>query len=294
MNQQKSDSEFGWLKSFNKSIINNAQLVFSKKITISAVLNGLPYSEIMDIEHMYNVDDSDTNKLPGFICHIDNRSIFHNALINNFIVHVSNFFPLSREKYKMNCLVYVISASDKNIDITKHIKNDKQLDEYLKLNIKYTHHSDNQNISESEEYYKKSNDFINKISSYITNNTDINNKLNNQWKLLNNEAKLNYESVDKDSCKPSDLVEKVIHHTSLDKDLENFTSQEEVNYSKNFSIVYLLPLDVEHTIFPMPQVVANSRKTSFESLMKPHRKPRKFYFMFDFSDANWKFNELNI
>ena len=76
-------------------------------------------------------------------------------------------------------------------------------------------------------------------------------------------------------------------------DLSKFEAQEELLPNDNFSLVYLIPFEVDYFIYPMPQVIANSRKPNFESLYKPPKKTRRYYFIYNFNNNKWLNKELN-
>jgi hypothetical protein len=272
MNTEISQS-FTWFNSFKKSLEDNSQLIFSKKMTLSTVDNNLPMSEIIDLHEIKSVEKSNNTSLVFFL---DNRTIFYNSLKSASIVHLVNYFPLSREKFKMNCLAYLISGIDEVNIATKNIL---QVDNYFKINFKYN------NLEENKILYEN---YITKINEEILtkNPKDV---LNQYWAKLTAEEKLDYESVDKDSIK---YDSQTINNNN--EDLDKFECQEEMVFSKNFAVLFLVPLDVEHSIYPMPQVVANSRRPNFESLMKPHKKPKKYFFIFNIQNESWSFKELNI
>ena len=111
-------------------------------------------------------------------------------------------------------------------------------------------------------------------------------KINYYWSSLTEEEKLQYETVDKDSIKPDDDKE------SRD-DLVKYIAQEQKKPSPNFSVLLLIPIKVWYTIFPMPQVIAHINKKKFESLLKPHKMPRKFLMNYDSNKNDWTSVQLN-
>ena len=111
-------------------------------------------------------------------------------------------------------------------------------------------------------------------------------KINYYWSSLTEEEKLQYEAVDKDSIKPDDDKE------SKD-DLVKYFAQEQKKPSPNFSVLLLIPIKVWYTIFPMPQVIAHINKKKFESLLKPHKMPRKFLMNYDSNKNDWTSVQLN-
>ena len=224
-----------------KSLNENKQLVFSKKLTISQICQNksqsneeenieFPLVEISDIKDIIDVPDSD-NKLTGLICFFDNRTLFINGIKDYFKEEKKEFipltstiyFPLTREKLIMNCK-------------SKFIIDEKQISDY--------------------------------------------------WSSLTEEEKLQYETVDKDSIKPDNDIE------SKD-DLVKYFAQEQKKPSPNFSVLMLIPIKVWYTIFPMPQVIAHINKKKFESLLKPHKMPRKFLMTYDPKKNEWTSVQLN-
>ena len=79
-----------------KSLKDNEQLIYSKKINISINdINNFPLCEISDIRNIIDVD----NNLVGIICFFDNIMNFYQNLLKNDKITLSIFFPLSREKF---------------------------------------------------------------------------------------------------------------------------------------------------------------------------------------------------
>jgi hypothetical protein len=249
-------SSFSWYKSFKKSILDNSQLVFSKKMTISTInpQDNIPYSEILDLEDLrpLNIRDKDCSDY-ALTFYVDNRTIFYKSLKQNSMTHLINYFPLSREKFKMNCLVFALSGDGNHILEPVH---KEQFKNYMNINYSYNRESHGKTISLSEDQYKNIADEY--IYQYLkdVDKGHYEKILNENWSRLSNEEKLEYESIDKDSIKKE----------LKDNDLDKFEAQEEIFYSKNFTVLYLIPLDVEHSIYPMPQVVANSRLTILKYL----------------------------
>ena len=110
--------------------------------------------------------------------------------------------------------------------------------------------------------------------------------INKYWSSLNEEEKLQYETVDKDSIKPND-------DRNEKDDLVKYFAQEQKKPSINFSILVLTPIKVWYTIFPMPQVIAHINKKKFESLLKPHKMPKKFLMNYDQEKKEWNSVQLN-
>ena len=229
-----------------KSLNENKQLIFSKKLTIcqSSYQNNInnnsdintqyqefPLMEITDIKDIIDIPNTD-GKLSGIICFFDKRTLFIEAITSylndnktkDYIPLTSSiYFPLTREKLVMNC----------------------------------------------KSTFIKDEEIINKY-----------------WSSLTGEEKLQYETVDKDSIKPNnDVNEK--------DDLVKYIPQEQKIPSKNFNIMVLTPIKVWYTIFPMPQVIAHINKKKFESLLKPHKMPKKFLMNYDGEKKEWNSVQLN-
>ena len=230
-----------------KSLNENKQLIFSKKLTITQINQNnnknnseqnekeeeniiFPLVEISDIKDIIDIPNTD-NKLTGLICFFDNRTIFIDGIKKYFNKEKKEFipltssiyFPLTREKLIMNCKSKFIIDEE---------------------------------------------------------------KINYYWSSLTEEEKLQYETVDKDSIKPVDDKE------SKD-DLIKYIAQEQKKPSPNFSVLLLIPIKVWYTIFPMLQVIAHINKKKFESLLKPHKMPRKFLMNYDSNTNDWVSVQLN-
>lgn len=228
-----------------KSLNENKQLVFSKKLTISQICQNnnnekdevkdednieFPLVEISDIKDIIDIPNSD-NKLTGLICFFDNRTLFLNGIKEYFNENKKEFipltssiyFPLTREKLIMNCK-------------SKFITDEEEISKY--------------------------------------------------WSSLTEEEKLQYETVDKDSIKPDNDV-------SSNDDTVKYFAQEQKKPSPNFSVLMLMPIKVWYTIFPMPQVIAHINKKKFESLLKPHKMPKKFLMTYDSKTNDWTSVQLN-
>ena len=213
-----------------KSINENKQLIFSKKLTISQS-SEFPLVEITDIKDIIDIPNTD-GRLTGIIVFFDKRISFIesiNEFLNNnkskeYIPLTSSiYFPLTREKLIMNC----------------------------------------------KSEFIKDGEIINKY-----------------WSSLTEEEKLQYETVDKDSIKPND-------DKNEKDDLVKYFAQEQKKPSINFSVLVLTPIKVWYTIFPMPQVIAHLNKKKFESLLKPHKMPKKFLINFDQEKNEWNSVQLN-
>lgn len=215
-----------------KSLKDNAQLVFAKKVTI-AIYDDDIMSEIGDIVDIINFSPTQSSVTTLF----DNRSKFALGLSKVSTANLSIFFPLTREKFIIKSQVIMLNPKTEN---------------------------NAQNL------------LINKY------NIEKENILKKYWNALSEEEKLIYETVDKDSMKKEDT-----------DDLNKYTAQEKRGVSGNFSVCLFVPLKYEYTVFPMPQVIANTRKMKFESLLKPHKMPRKFLNEYDEKESKWTSVQLN-
>jgi hypothetical protein len=265
------ENDINWYKAFQKSLLENSQLVFSKKINVSVLQDGLPVSDILDIHQIMLIDDN-----AAIMAFIDNRTNFYQAIVENSISCLSIYFPMSREKFKLNCSIHSISGNGISV---LEMKNKTQFESYLRKNLKYN----NAILKESEneeQLFTRANQYYNSINQKL-NQFKSEKILDEYWNKLNNEEKLEYDTLHPNTIKIDEQL----------TDVDKFESQEEVFHSKNFSILFFVPFDIEHSIYPMPQVVANTRKPHFESLYKPHKKIRKYIFLFNF--IRWTFKELN-
>lgn len=215
-------------KALNKSLKDNAQLIFAKKITISIYSNDDVYTEIVDINEIIPINEYQS----GILCLFDNRTQFALNLAKVDKCKLSIYFPLTREKFIISANSFMINGID--------CKEEKMF-----------------NINKEEI-------------------------LNKKWEKLTTEEKLQYETVDKDSIKKETI-----------DDLNKYIAQEKVEVSKNFSIGVFVAMKYEYTVFPMPQVIANTRKMKFESLLKPHKMPNKFLMEYKEEEKEWKSVQLN-
>ena len=78
-----------------KSLNENTQLVFSRKLSISCNHDKFPLIEISDIKDIIDIPETE-NKLTGIICFFDNRTKFLNYLKLCDKCSLSIYFPLTR------------------------------------------------------------------------------------------------------------------------------------------------------------------------------------------------------
>ncbi len=72
---------------------------------------------------------------------------------------------------------------------------------------------------------------------------------------------------------------------------EIYGAQDISTISPNFTVLTILPNTVEHSLFKMPEVIADARNPVFESEFKPYKKEKKF--LFQKKGIEWTLNELN-
>lgn len=269
-----------WFTLFKRSIDSNSQLAFSKKITISVIDTSTtnPSSEIIDMKS-FNVFEEEKVNNSNLVCFIDNRTCFFENLVNSDVVNFSIYFPLTKEKYIFNGTRVIISNKKR---IKALINNNKYIDYVKKMTQSLLKLDENTlKVSQIEQSI---NEFLEIVNTNVVKN---NNVIKQYWESLNNEDKLNYEAITPETLKIDLLREKI------KDDLSKFEAQEELLPNDNFSIVFLIPFEVDYVIYPMPQVIANSRKPNFESLYKPPKKTRRFYYIYNFLNNKWLVKELN-
>lgn len=261
-NEVKEHKQFNeisnsWSITFNKSLKDNCQLNFSKKITISCVdINGDSQSEVFDLI------DFNLNMFDILCIEIDNRTTFYEDLIKNKNCFISTYLPLNKEKYRFKCdFIHLKMTENKEIVIKG---------------------SDNSYLSENFSSL-----YLN-IFNYVKEKGL--NILTELWSKNQEESKLDFQSLNPDTIRNSKI------YSSLD-DLDKFESQELLEISKNFSVIFFLPYIVERTTYPKPQVISNSRKPNFESLYKARKTKRKYIYSINGFDeklnTTWIIKELN-
>jgi len=104
------------------------------------------------------------------------------------------------------------------------------------------------------------------------------------WEKINKEEKNEFHNKLPDS--------KTIEKEQL-TDMDRFNSPDKIEISENFTIILYEPLEVEHSIFPMPQVVADARHTKFESLFQPYKVQRKYVHSFNEEKQVWSICAIN-
>ena len=274
------DESTKWFTLFKKSINSNSQLAFSKKLSVSVIENStkIPVSDIIDMKFIQEFsEDKINNCLLAFF--IDNRTCFFENLTCNDVVNFSIYFPLSKEKYNFTGTRIIISNKKK---INTTIENKAYCDNIMKIKNSLL------KLNEKEIQENNSIELINNFCD-ILNKTILKDekKIKECWDKLNNEEKLLYEVISPETLKIDAFKEKKMD------DLSKFEAQEELLPNDNFSLVYLIPFEVDYFTYPMPQVIANSRKPNFESLYKPPKKTRRYYFIYNFNNNKWLNKELN-
>ena len=76
-------------------------------------------------------------------------------------------------------------------------------------------------------------------------------------------------------------------------DIDRFNSPDKTDISENLAIVLLEPIEIEHSIFPMPQVAADARHSKFESLFQPYKVQKKYRHIFNEEKKVWDTFTLN-
>lgn len=110
-------------------------------------------------------------------------------------------------------------------------------------------------------------------------NLDISGLKKSIWERLGVEERKTYKSAQPDLLLAKNDV------------MNTFNSPEVTNIPENFSVLVIYPEKgkarfhinslnnfflVEHTVYTMPQVIADKRQPDFESLFKPYKKAKKF------------------
>ena len=269
-----------WFTLFKRSIDSNSQLAFSKKLTVSMIDSSTmtPFSEIVDMKSFNTFQEEKINN-SSLSCFIDNRTLFYDNLVGSDVVNFSVYFPLTKEKYIFTG-TRIIQSNKKKV-FAKVMNNKYSI--YLKKLILSMLKLEESALNEEQLV-----DLTSSFCGYVNERVSIDDKsIKECWESLNNEEKLNYEAITPETIKIDLLKEKV------KDDLSKFEAQEELLTNDNFSVVYLIPFEVDYVIYPMPQVIANSRKPNFESLYKPPKKTRRFYYIYNFLNNKWLVKELN-
>ena len=237
-----------------------------------------PFSEIVDMKSFNTFQEEKINN-SSLSCFIDNRTLFYDNLVGSDVVNFSVYFPLTKEKYIFTG-TRIIQSNKKKV-FAKVMNNKYSI--YLKKLILSMLKLEESALNEEQLV-----DLTSSFCGYVNESVSIDDKsIKECWESLNNEEKLNYEAITPETIKIDLLKEKV------KDDLSKFEAQEELLTNDNFSVVYLIPFEVDYVIYPMPQVIANSRKPNFESLYKPPKKTRRFYYIYNFLNNKWLVKELN-
>lgn len=269
-----------WFTLFRRSIESNSQLAFSKKLTISLIDSSTmtPFSEMVDLKCFNNfLEENINNSFLTFF--IENRTLFYENLVSSDVVNFSVYFPLTKEKFIFTG-TRIIQSNKKKIFAKI---NNNAYSVYLKkliysmLKIEETTFNENHSIDLTSSFCESINNSLFKDEK----------RIKEFWESLNNEEKLIYEAITPETIKTDLLKENV------KDDLSKFEAQEELLPNDNFTLLHLIPFEVDYVIYPMPQVVANSRKPNFESLYKPPKKTRRFYYIYNFLNNKWLVKELN-
>lgn len=76
-------------------------------------------------------------------------------------------------------------------------------------------------------------------------------------------------------------------------DLDKYNALDKSEISHNFMLLLFFPVQVEHTIYAPPQVIADSRKIKFESVMQPYKKNKKYIHTYNKPQKAWSVQALN-
>ena len=156
----------------------------------------------------------------------------------------------------MSCFTIILNKKTNNVEL---IKNTEKINKKTSFNF-----NTNENNESNESNYTT---FFNKLQELLSKlNSNLSETLKKSWSNLTEEEKLLFEVVEPETFRLE----------TKEGDLDKYDSQERVEPINNFSIVLLFPYLIEHSIFPKPQVIANSRKPHFESLYKPRKVNKKY------------------
>jgi hypothetical protein len=276
MDQQEENTK--WFSVFKNSIERNSQLAISKKLTVSVIDNSnlIPLSEIVEMKQFNQLDEEKVNNA-AFTCFLDNRTYFFDKLAKTEVVSLSIYFALTKEKFIFTATKVIVSNKKK---LRSTLKNTSYC-EYLK-NTTLSFIKEGKQVEEN--YLEKADNYCESINNEVFGNEKL---VKESWESLNSEEKLDFEVITPETMKID------IFHERQKEDLVKFEAQEELLANDNFTLVYFVPFEVDYMIFPLPQVVANSRKPNFESLYKPPKKTRRFYYILNFLNRRWLIKELN-
>ena len=269
-----------WFSVFKKAVDANSQIAFSRKLTVSVIdaSTNVPLSEMIDMKLLVEYEGEWTNNA-GLTCFVDNRTYFYDSLVSNDVVNFSVYFPLSKEKFVFTGTRVIVSNKTRTKAAIRNKLYVENLNKIMTSLLKQE-----SNCKNETQNIETVNNYCDSISNKIVANDKI---IKDYWDSLNNEEKLSFEAISPETIKLDAFKEKV------KDDLVKFEAQEEILPNDNFSVLFLIPFEVDYTIYPMPQVIANSRKPNFESLYKPQKKTRRFYFFFNFLCLKWLVKELN-
>lgn len=157
-----------WIFTWNKSLKDNNQLNFSRKMNISCVdSKGDSESEIFDII------DINLNLIDVIGVEIDNRTSFYQDLLNNSNCFMTSYLPLNKEKYRFKCDFLIIESSENKEIVIKKNKNS-----YFELN--------------NSDIYTKLIEYLKEKGVNI---------LNDLWSKMQEEMKLDFQNINPDTIK---------------------------------------------------------------------------------------------
>lgn len=77
------------------------------------------------------------------------------------------------------------------------------------------------------------------------------------------------------------------------QDIDKFNCPEKIEISENLTLILFEPLEIDHLIFPMPQVVADARHPKFESVFQPYKLQKKYRHVLNEEKKIWDISTLN-
>lgn len=248
-----------WNSTFKKAVNRNSQLSDSKLLSLSLIKDEIPFIELIEIKV---INDK------SICCAIDKRTTLYKVLKENEFSSLLIHYSLTRQTFKFLCLNSVCLPIEK-------LKNNLHKEKLEKL-------LENPNFTNfSEKFDEAFKIFIKEQLNVLDSVNELRKSL---WNSLSNEDKLKYESIEPETLKSQEKKR---------DDLTLYLAQEEVQPSDNFELIFFYPIEIEETNYPMPQVVANSRKPDFESLYKPKKEIRKYLHLYNFIEENWIIKEIN-
>jgi len=245
------------ISSIERSLLLNSQLSYNNKATISFISNtslNLSSNLITDIYDIDQLKLKDYSTIPIFKLNTDIRLPFFKSISSSTECNLSIYFPLTQEKYIFTCLSKRIHPFEKDSFLKEGLS--------MEIQAEYKH--------------------INQINDFI--NIDCNTLIETYWKNLSEEEKLAFDVFEPGTIKSKDTQ----------NDIDRFESQEKVEPMRQFGVVLFIPIKAERTVYPRPQVIANTRKQNFESLYQPRKTIKKYNYTLKNGEFEYDVNELNV